>query len=214
VNRLVVAAAVIVTLALAGTAAAAIVPGVYDPGHTGCPTATFSSGVLHLAKNCATSTNASAGATITGLNGQTFTSASFTLAGASQCQGGSPRFNIASSNGTTYFLGCNNVTPATNANGTATYTFNAATIAAGGNQVPFPAGTITGVQVPIDVQGTADLSRIFVNGQVQEPAANGGGKGHQKKPCPDGREHKHDCGKHHGDKHTHHNGDSQGENHD
>jgi hypothetical protein len=63
------------------------------------------------------------------VNGQTFTSASFTLANASQCQGGSPRFNIVT-NVMTFFLGCNNVTPTINANGTATYTFAAATIAA------------------------------------------------------------------------------------
>jgi hypothetical protein len=65
-------------LVFATTAAAALVPGVFDPGNTGCVTSTFSNGVLHLAKNCPTSTNAAAGADITGLEGQTFTSASFT----------------------------------------------------------------------------------------------------------------------------------------
>jgi hypothetical protein len=125
--------------------------------------------VLHLEKNCATTTNASAGADITGLNGQPFVSASFTLASTSQCQGGSPRFNIQMTTGL-FFLGCNNVTPVTNANGTATYTFNAATLAAAGQQVPTPTGTITAAEVLIDVQGTADLSRITVNGQLQVPA--------------------------------------------
>ena len=69
-----------------------------------------------------------------------------------------------------FFLGCNNVTPTINANGTATYTFTAATIAAAGNQVAFPTGTITAIDVLIDVQGTADLSSITVNGQLQVPA--------------------------------------------
>src|SRR5436190_21991961 len=142
-KRLIAVAAGVIALALAGTAAAALVPGVFDPGNTGCVTSTYSSGVLHLAKNCPTSTNAAAGADITGLSGQTFTSASFTLASASQCQGGSPRFNVVTTNGL-FFLGCNNVTPTINANGTATYTFTAATIAAAGNQVPFPSGTIQG----------------------------------------------------------------------
>ena len=215
-NRLLIAAALVLTLGLAGTAAAALVPGVYDPGHTGCPTATFSSGVLHLAKNCATTTNASAGADITGLGGQSFTSASFTLASVSQCQGGSPRFNITSSNGTTYFLGCNNVKPTLNADGTATYTFNAASIAAGGNQVPLPAGTITSAGIVLDVQGTADLSRIFVNGTVQEPVVNGGGggTGHHGKRCPHGRNNGHDCGEHKGQsggKNQEHHGNSQGQ---
>src|SRR6202008_22232 len=100
--------------------------------------------------------NASAGAEITGLGGQSFTSASFTLASQAQCQGGSPRFNLFTTGGT-FFLGCNNVTPVVNGDGTATYTFDAATIAAGGNQVPVPSGTINSAEVLIDVQGTADL---------------------------------------------------------
>ena len=163
------------------SAAAALVPGVFDPGHTGCPSATYASPWLHLAKNCATSTNAAAGADITGVNGQPFTSASFTLASTSQCQGGSPRFDIVTST-RTFFLGCNNVTPVVNADGTATYTFTAATIAAGGNQVPVPTGTITSADVLIDVQGVADLKNITLNGVAQVPATQGGGgKGHEHK---------------------------------
>jgi hypothetical protein len=65
------------------------------------------------------------------------------------------------------------VTPTLNLNGTATYTFTAATIAAGGNQVPVPTGTISSVQVLIDVQGTADLSNITFNGQPQVPLTGG-----------------------------------------
>ena len=61
------------------------------------------------------------------------------------------------------------VTPTINGNGTATYTFTAATIAAGGNQVPVPTGTISSVDVLIDVQGTADLSNITFNGQTEVP---------------------------------------------
>ena len=123
-------------------------------------------------KPCTTATNASAGATVTGVSGQTFTSASFTLANAAQCQGGSPRFNVVAG-GTTFFLGCNTVTPTINGDGTATYTFTAATIAAGGNQVPVPAGTISSVDVLIDVQGTADLSNITFNGQAENLVAGG-----------------------------------------
>jgi hypothetical protein len=167
-KKLILISASVLALAFASTAAAALVPGVFDPGNTGCPTATYSNGVLHLAKNCPTATNAAAGADITGLNGQTFTSASFTLASAAQCQGGSPRFDIVTSAGT-FFLGCNNVTPTTNADGTLTYTFDAASIAAGGNQVPFPTGTITSADVLIDVQGTADLSNIVVNDVTEVP---------------------------------------------
>ena len=97
-----------------------------------------------------------------------FTSASFTLANAGQCQGGSPRFNVVT-NVMTYFLGCNNVIPVINGNGTVTYTFTAATIAAAGNQIPVPTGTISSVEVLIDAQGSADLSNIVFNGQTQVP---------------------------------------------
>jgi hypothetical protein len=181
-----IAAAAVLALALAGTAAAALVPGTFDPGHA-CAgvTSTFSNGVLHLAKPCPTPTNASAGATITGVSGQTFTSASFTLASASQCQGGSPRFNVVTSSGT-FFLGCNNVTPTTNSNGTVTYTFTAATLAAAGHQVPTPTGTISSVEVLIDVQGSADLSNITFNGVTQTPARTAHKHPKSKADCKNG----------------------------
>jgi hypothetical protein len=169
-KRIILTLAAAAALAFAGSAAAAISPWVFDPGNTGCPTSSFSAGVLHLAKNCATTTNASAGASITDVSGQTFTSASLTLPNTTQCQGGSPRFNVVTTNGTTnttFFLGCNNVTPTTNADGTVTYTFNASTIAAAGGQVPVPTGTIVSADVLIDVQGTADLSNITFNGMPE-----------------------------------------------
>jgi hypothetical protein len=180
-KRLIVGtAAAVAALALAATAGAALMPWTFVGAGASCsPTSTFSGGALHLSKPCTTGTNASAGATITGVSGQTFTSASFTLASAAQCQGGSPRFNVVT-NVTTYFLGCNNVTPVINADGTATYTFTAATIAAGGNQVPVPTGTISSVDVLIDVQGTADLSKITFNGQTEVPTAGPPTKAHCK----------------------------------
>ena len=168
---IILAAAGVAALVLGGTAAAALAPWTFVGAGAVCsPTSTFSSGVLHLSKPCTTGTDASAGATITGVSGQTFTSASFTLSSTAQCQGGSPRFNVVTTDGT-FFLGCNNVTPTINADGTATYTFTAATIAAAGGQVPVPTGTITSVDVLIDVQGTADLSQITVNGQTEVPVA-------------------------------------------
>jgi hypothetical protein len=167
-KRLISLAVAVTALSLAGSAAAALSPWTFVDTGVSCPVAsTFSNGALHLAKPCTTATSASAGATITGLTGQTFTSASFTLASASQCQGGSPRFNIGTTGGL-FFLGCNNVTPTMNADGTATYTFSPANLVPQlpGNTV----GTITSVDVLIDVQGTADLSNITVNGQTQLPA--------------------------------------------
>jgi hypothetical protein len=153
-------------LAFTAVAVAALEPGVYDPGLTGCVTATYSHGVLHLAKNCPTATNAAAGADITGVAGETFQSASFTLANASQCQGGSPRFDIVVG-ATVYFLGCNNVTPTINTDGTATYTFTPEALTAAG--LPVPTGAISSMDILIDVQGTADVSKITVNGKLEKP---------------------------------------------
>ncbi len=167
-KNLVILLGAVLMLALAGSAGAALVPGVFDPGSTGCPVATFSNGVLHLEKNCPTATNAAAGADITGLAGQTFSSAAFTLASAAQCNGGSPRFDVVTSDGT-FFLGCNNVSPVLNGDGSATYTFDAATLLAGGQQVATPTGTISAADVLIDVTGTADLTNISLNGVAQVP---------------------------------------------
>jgi hypothetical protein len=180
-KRITLIVAVVAALAFSGTAAAALVPWTFvDSGASCSVVSTFNNGVLHLEKNCSTSTVASAGATITGQDGQTFSSGSFTLASQSQCQGGSPRFNVITTDGT-FFLGCNNVTPTINGDGTATYTFTPQTIADAGGQVPFPTGTITSIDVLIDVQGTADLSAITVNGTLEVPVAGPTSKSQCKK---------------------------------
>ncbi len=168
-KKLFVAAIAAFTMfAFASVAAAALDPGVYDPGNTGCVKATMTKNkTLHLEKNCPTATDAAAGAEITGVNGQTFQSAEFTLKSATQCQGGSPRFIIVTSTG--FFpVGCNNVAPILNENGTATYRFTAETLAAAGQQAPTPTGTISFVSVLIDVQGVADLTKIKFNGIAQK----------------------------------------------
>jgi hypothetical protein len=174
-----------IALVFASTAAAALVPTVYfqNAADAGCVSSTYSGGVLTLSKSCPTPTVASAFGDITGLTGQTFTSASFTLANAAQCQGGSPRFNIFTTTGT-FFLGCNNVTPTTNSNGTLTYTFDAASIAAA--VLPFPTGTITGAEVLLDVQGSAAVSAITVNGTLEVPAPVVSGTPTSKSDCKHG----------------------------
>lgn len=175
------AAAVMTTLVFATAASAALDAGVYDPANTGCPKATYAKGVLHLEKNCATATDAAAGAEITGLAGQSFQSAEFTLATASQCQGGSPRFLVVTDTAPNFYpLGCNNVTPTTNGNGTVTYVFDATTVSPSSG-VTMPVGKITGVYLILDVQGSADVSKIRVNGVKQKPAHPG--KADLAKPC-------------------------------
>lgn len=167
-RHLTTAIAAVATLTFVAGGSAALAPGVYDPASTGCVKATYTKNkTLHLEKNCPTATDAAAGAEITGVTGQTFQSAEFTLKSATQCQGGSPRFIVVTNTGL-YHLGCNNVTPIQNANGTATYVFTAATLAAAGQQVPTPTGTISFVSVLIDVRGTADLTKIMFNGVVQK----------------------------------------------
>jgi hypothetical protein len=171
-RKITAAVIAVFALALAGTAAAALSPSVYiGPGVSPtCATATYSDGVLHLAKPCSSDTQSFAGADITGFTGQSFTAASFTLSSSTVCNGGSPRFDVQMSDNTIFFLGCNNVTPTVNADGSKTYTFSAATLAAAGQQVPFPTGTIKAVDVGIDIMGTADVSRISFNGVAQVPA--------------------------------------------
>jgi hypothetical protein len=171
-RKFTVAAFAVFALALAGTASAALSPSVYiGPGvDPSCATATYSGGVLHLAKPCSSDTLSFAGADITGFTGQTFDSASFTLSSTTVCNGGSPRFDIQMSDDTIFFLGCNNVTPTVNADGSKTYTFTSATLAAAGQQVPFPTGTIKAVDIGIDISGTADISGISFNGVAQVPA--------------------------------------------
>ena len=183
-KKLLIAGVLATALVFTVSASAALVPGVYDPGNTGCVKATFikKTKTLHLEKNCPTATNASAGAEVTGVSGQTFQSASFTLASATQCQGGSPRFNVETTTGF-FFLGCNNVTPTTNPDGTLTYTFTAATLAAAGQQGPTPTGTIESVSVLIDVQGTADLTKVTFNDKLQTLAP---GKADFARPCKKG----------------------------
>src|SRR5262249_6135025 len=183
-KKLLIAGLLATALIFVASASAALVPGVFDPGNTGCVKATFikNTKTLHLEKNCPTATNAAAGADLTGVSGQTFQSASFTLANTTQCQGGSPRFNVVTTAGL-FFLGCNNVTPTVNANGTATYTFTAATLAAAGQQVPTPTGTVQFVSVLIDVQGTADLTKVMFNGKLERLAP---GRADFSRPCKKG----------------------------
>jgi hypothetical protein len=183
-KKLLIAGVLATALVFTVSASAALVPGVYDPGNTGCVKATFikKTKTLHLEKNCPTATNASAGAEVTGVSGQTFQSASFTLASATQCQGGSPRFNVETTTGF-FFLGCNNVTPTTNPDGTVTYTFTAATLAAAGQQVPTPTGANESVSVLIAVQGTADLTKVTFNDKLQTLAL---GKADFARPCKKG----------------------------
>jgi hypothetical protein len=173
-KKTLVAAVAACALAFAATAAASLQPGVYDPTNSGCVSATYSHGLLHLVKNCTPGTpqfDSAAGADINGLEGQTFQSASFTLASATQCLGGSPRFDISTTLGL-FFLGCNNVTPTTNPDGSVTYSFTPANLVPA-DQTKTTPGTITAVSLLIDQNGTADVTKVMVNGELQKPLPKG-----------------------------------------
>ena len=170
-RHLTAALAAVATLTFVAGATAALDPGVHvgtgaDPN---CVKATYAQKTLHLEKNCATTVDAAAGAVITGISGQTFRSGEFTLASASQCGGGSPRFVVVAG-GVIYHLGCGNVTPTANPNGTVTYRITPETLAAA--QLPVPTGTITFVSILIDEQGVADVTKIRFNGIAQRVVTN------------------------------------------
>ena len=173
-KKTVVAAVAACALVFAATAAASLQPGVYDPTNSGCVSATLSHNVLHLVKNCTGAAfDSAAGAEIDGLEGQTFQSASFTLASASQCLGGSPRFDISTTTGL-FFAGCNSVTPTTNPDGSVTYTFSPTDLVYAPNPAQHPTpGTITGLSILIDQNQMADVTKITVNGELQKALPKG-----------------------------------------
>jgi hypothetical protein len=212
-KRATLAAIAALALALAGSASAALVIAPYDPTGT-CTVNTYRNGVLHLAKTCPTTANAAAGADITGFTGQAFVSSSFTLASATQCNGGSPRFDILDVAGKVYFLGCNNVTPITNANGTVTYNFTMADLLRINPTLGAP-GAIQSVDVAVDVQGSADITKIYFNGVRQVPAGTTTGGGNDQHGDNNGNHQ--DKGKHgkkaHGDKHGHASHANEGHSH-
>ena len=186
-KKLLVAGVVVLTLAFTAAASAALVPGVFDPGSTGCVKSTYikKTKTLHLEKNCPTATNAAAFAEMTGVSGQAFGSASFTLASTSQCQGGSPRFKrgrrrpgCSSSAATTWRRRRNGGTALRPTPSRPRRSLQLV------SRYPTPTGTVQSVSLLLDVQGTADLTNVTFNGKLQKVA--GGGKGDVARPCKKG----------------------------
>jgi hypothetical protein len=96
-------------------------PGTYDPDNTNIVTAAWlnklglpdkggSSFGLLLAKDGATTANAAAGASITGVSGIMLTQLGFDYKNGGHCTGGSPRFNVEASDGFHFMGGCANST--------------------------------------------------------------------------------------------------------
>jgi hypothetical protein len=93
-------------------------PGVYDPDKTGTVSAAWVNGIglpdavgnssfgMLLQKNTVTSTNAAAGASITGVNGITLTEAGYDIKDGSHCSLGAPRFDVSATDGFHFLGGC------------------------------------------------------------------------------------------------------------
>jgi hypothetical protein len=110
-----VAALAIAAPALADSGKLKVNPFVFDPdgtgivvsswqAHAGLADAGGSNHGLVLQKNGATATNAAAGATVTGAEGQSLTEIGFDVTG--HCGAGSPRFDVFDQNGVDHFFGC------------------------------------------------------------------------------------------------------------
>lgn len=98
-----------------------VVPGVFDPGHTGTvaslwvkhlgepdpndPGDTDRFGLL-LSKNTVTTTNASAGANVTNVSGIHLTELGFDIRNGGNCGAGAPRFNVVTNDNVLHFVGC------------------------------------------------------------------------------------------------------------
>ena len=101
--------------ALAGGDTLKVDPFTFDPGNTGSIVSAWQPGTgladagksdhgLVLQKNAPTSTNAAAGAVVSGAEGQQLTEIGFDVKG--YCNAGSPRFNVVDQDGNTHFFGC------------------------------------------------------------------------------------------------------------
>jgi hypothetical protein len=139
-----------------------------------CPTGDTSDsrnqGLL-LAKTGPTANDASAGAQLSGVSGMALTELGYDLRKpvsaadprGSHCGAGAPRFNIVTSDGTTYFLGCNSPVA------------TSAGVGAGwlrlrwGGTVPLMAFTTSGVLTDITGKTAKSVEVVFDEGQDTAP---------------------------------------------
>lgn len=155
-----------------------VVPFTYNPDNACQITAQWQNGVLQLAKNCPTATNAAAGADIISpLEGQSIsnlTELNFDVQNGGHCGAGAPRFNVVVS-GTTYFLGCSSGTHTDLGNGWTHVVFTAADFAAAGIpttgtlddlSIVFDEGTDTPTGGTIGTAGQVTIDNISVNSDV------------------------------------------------
>jgi hypothetical protein len=166
------------------------VPFTYDPDHTGIIVSAWqphtgladaggSDHGLVLQKNGPTTTNAAAGAVITGAEGQTAVSGpsfGWEYQTGTYCGAGAPRFNVVTSDGVLHFLGgCANSTQTADlANPGWTQVTIDPTNPSQAFPVITPTETISSVAVVFDEQGRTVLDNILVNDNplIEKPGNN------------------------------------------
>lgn len=132
---------------------------VYDPGNTGAASATWTKDGLLLKKDASTETVLSAGAEFKGVEGQPLTHLGFDVKAEGQyCGGGSPRFNVETDEGVSFF-GCSYGDQRDLGNGWTHVTFSSDVIGAAG-AFGHPIST---VEVMRDEEGQSLLRNITVN---------------------------------------------------
>lgn len=152
-----------------------VVPGVFDPDGTGCPTAVWEDQGLDLQKLCDTSTNAAAGADVVGFNGQALDQLSFDIKNGSHIGAGSPRFDVLFNDGTFRIFVANYGLATDLENGWTHYEFNDQTpfcdfASSEPETCGFNDEGIAGIDVLLDEEGVAVLRNISVNGIVMNSA--------------------------------------------
>lgn len=165
----------------------------FDPDHTGCVTAAWQKGIgetdsncktnfgLVLAKNCATSTNASAGAVLNGVKGTTVQCGptfGYDIKNGSTCEAGSPRFNVSyttplGTSGFSFLGGCANATKVALGNGWTRVTIDPCNPGQAFPPIP-PGSTLQSVVLIVDDMGSYTLDNIQLNGAYADKPGEAG----------------------------------------
>jgi hypothetical protein len=165
----------------------------FDPDHTGCVSASWNKGTgetdsncktnfgLSLAKNCATSTNASAGAVLNGVKGTTVQCGptfGYDIKDGSGCEAGSPRFNVSyttplGASGFSFLGGCANATKVPLGNGWTRVTIDPCSPVQAFPPIP-PGSTLQSVVLIVDDMGTYTLDNILLNGAYADKPGSAG----------------------------------------
>jgi hypothetical protein len=151
-----------------------VLPGAYDPDHTGIISAAWVAHLglpdaggadhgLYLAKNGPTPTNAAAFAVISGVEGIQLTELGYDVKDGGHCSGGAPRFNVSASDGFHFVGACTNgIATGIPAPGWTTYRFSPTQAFP-----PITAGaTINSIAVLFDEEGSVVIDNIDVNGTL------------------------------------------------